>query len=64
MILTLLQEIFSVIKFIFGLGALLGLCGIGLIVLWYVLRALTQALLRGQPADHSASLLRRLFLDR
>jgi hypothetical protein len=49
-------------KFLFGLGALFGLIGIGLVLLWFALRALVGYALRVQPADRYL-LLRKLFLD-
>lgn len=62
MITAFLYDIFSVIKFFFGLGALLGLIGIGLVLLWFALRAIVGTALRGQPPDRYVP-LRRLFLD-
>jgi len=49
-------------KFLFGLGALFGLLGIGLVLLWFALRALVGYVLRAQPADRYVA-LRKLFLD-
>ena len=63
MIVAFLADIFSVIKFFFGLGALFALLGIGLVLLWFALRVIVGAALRGQPADRYLP-LRKLFLDR
>lgn len=62
MIGSLLHALFSVVKFLFGLGALCGLLALGLLLLWYVLRVLTSFLLRGQPVSRFPY-LRKLFLD-
>ena len=62
MILELLSAIFRIITFLFGLGALLGLIGIGLVLLWFALRVLVWYGLRAQPADRYLT-LRKLFLD-
>jgi hypothetical protein len=57
-----LHGVFAVIKFIFGLGALVTLMGIGLVFLWFALRLLARAALRKQPADHCPH-LRKFFLE-
>ena len=62
MILGFLSDIFRLMKFLFGLGALFGLLGIGLVLLWFALRALVGYALRTQPADRYLA-LRKLFLD-
>ena len=62
MILEFLYEVFKVIKFFFGLGALAGLISIGLVFLWFALRVVVRYVLRGQPADRYVP-LRKLFLD-
>jgi len=62
LILELLSDIFRIMKFLFGLGALLGLISIGLGLLWFALRALVGYGLRVQPADRYLA-LRKLFLD-
>lgn len=62
MIGAFLHDLFSIVKFLFGLGALFGLLGLGLLLLWYVLRAITSFLLRGQPVSRFPH-LRKLFLD-
>ena len=62
MILEFLYDLFKVIKFFFGLGALIGLIGIGLLFLWFFLRAVVVHALRRQPADRYVP-LRKLFLD-
>jgi hypothetical protein len=62
LILEFLADIFHIMKFLFGLGALLGLIGIGLVLLWFALRALVGYRLRAQPADRYLA-LRKLFLD-
>lgn len=62
MILEFLSAVFQVIKFFFGLGALAGLIGIGLVFLWLALRVVVRYALRGQPVDRYVP-LRKLFLD-
>jgi hypothetical protein len=62
LILGFLADIFRIMKFLFGLGALFGLIGIGLVLLWFALRALVGYALRAQPADRCLA-LRKLFLD-
>ena len=62
MILGFLYDVFKVIKFLFGLGALVGLIGIGLGLLWFALRVVVRYALRGQPIDRYVP-LRKLFLD-
>ena len=62
MILAFLYDVFRVMKFFFGLGALFGLLGIGLVLLWFSLRAIVGYALRAQPADRYLP-LRKLFLD-
>ena len=63
MILEFLYNVFKVIKFFFGLGALVGLSGIGLVFLWFALRVVVRYALRGQPVvrgkiqEHDASFL-------
>jgi hypothetical protein len=56
------STVFKVIKFFFGLGALAGLMGIGLVCLWFALRVVVKYALRGQPVDRYVQ-LRKLFLD-
>jgi hypothetical protein len=62
LILEFLDDVFRIMKFFFGLGALFGLIGIGLVLLWFALRALFGYALRAQPADRYLA-LRKLFLD-
>jgi hypothetical protein len=62
MVMEFLHGVFAVIKFIFGLGALATLIGIGLVLLWFALRLLVHAALRNQPADHCPR-LRKFFLE-
>jgi hypothetical protein len=62
LILEFLDDVFRIMKFLFGLGALFGLIGIGLVLLWFALRALFGYALRVQPADRYLA-LRKLFLD-
>jgi hypothetical protein len=57
-----LHGVFTVIKFIFGLGALGTLIGIGLVLLWFALRLLVHTVLRHQPADYCPR-LRKFFLE-
>lgn len=62
MILEFFYDAFKVIKFFFGLGALVGLFSIGLVLLWFALRVVVRYGLRGQPVDRFVP-LRKLFLD-
>ena len=62
MILGFLYDVFKVIKFFFGLGALVGLIGIGLVFLWLAWHVVVRYALRGQPVDRYVP-LRKLFLD-
>ena len=62
MILAFLHDVFTVIKFFFGLGALFTLIGMGFVFLWFFLRAIVGYALRHQPADQYLP-LRKLFLD-
>jgi hypothetical protein len=62
LILEFLYEVFKVIKFFFGLGALAGLIGFGLAFLWFALRVVVRYALRGQPVDRYVP-LRKLFLE-
>ena len=57
-----LHEVFSVFKFLFGLGALFALLGIGAALAWFALRLMVQGLLQGQPAERYPG-LRKLFLE-
>jgi len=59
---SVLHGIFGVFKFIFGLGALLALVGIGVMLLWFILHLIVRFSLRHQP--HDRCLWRRqLFLE-
>jgi len=60
--LEVLHGIFVVFKFLFGLGALATLLGIGVGLVWFVLHILARLGLRNQPPDRYP-LLRRLFLE-
>ena len=60
--LAFLSDVFTVIKFFFGLGALFTLIGMGLVLLWFFLRAIVGYALRHQPRDRYVP-LRKLFLD-
>ena len=62
MILEALHDVFVVLKWLFGLGALMTLLGIGLVLLWFAARAVVVRALRHQPADRFP-VLRRLFLE-
>ena len=62
MILGFLYDVFKVMKFFFGLGALVGLIGIGLVLLWFAWRVVVRYALRGQSVDRYIP-LRKLFLD-
>lgn len=57
-----LHGVFTVIKFILGLGALATLLGIGLVLLWFALRLIVHFALRHQPPDRCPR-LRQLFLE-
>ena len=60
--LSFLHTVFTVIKFFFGLGALFTLLGMGLLFVWFFLRAIVGYALRHQPQDRYVP-LRKLFLD-
>lgn len=62
MILSFLLDIFHVVKFMFGLGALAGLLAVGGVLVWFVGHLVVRALLQHQPAAQ-APLLRKLFLE-
>jgi hypothetical protein len=57
-----LHIIFVGFKFLFGLGALATLLGIGVGLLWFVLRVLVRLGLRHQPSERFP-LWRRIFLE-
>jgi hypothetical protein len=57
-----LHEVFTVFKFIFGLGALCGLIAIGLMLLWFLMHVIVRRALQGQPVDRG-SRLQKLFLE-
>ncbi len=59
---SVLYGLFVVFKYIFGLGALLGLVGIGAMLLWFALHVIVRFGLRNQPADRCLW-LRQLFLE-
>jgi hypothetical protein len=63
MLLEALHDVFTVIKFFFGLGALAGLLAIGLAFLWFLGRVGVRWVLRGQPAERYVT-MRKLFLER
>ncbi len=58
----LLHGIFTVVKFVFGLGALVALLGIGCALLWYLVRAILKLSMPDLSARRD-SLLSRLFLE-
>lgn len=62
MILSFLLDIFHVVKWLFGLGALAGLLSLGGVLLWLTGHLIVRAALRQRPA-HQAALLRKLFLE-
>ena len=62
MILEALHDVFVVLKWLFGFGALLTLLGIGAVLLWFAARAVVVRALRNQSADRFA-VLRKLFLE-
>jgi len=57
-----LHAIFGIFKFIFGLGALFGLLGVGLVLLWFIGHITLRLALRNQPSACCAG-LRKLFLE-
>jgi hypothetical protein len=57
-----LHGVFTVFKFLFGLGALAGLIAIGLMLLWFVGHAIARSILAGQPSDRLPG-VRQLFLE-
>ena len=62
MILEALHDVFVVLKVLFGLGALMILLAIGLVLLWFVGRAVVMRALRSRPPDRHL-VLRKLVLD-
>jgi hypothetical protein len=62
MILEALHDVFAVLKVLFGLGALMTLLGMGLVLLWFVGRAIVVRALRSRSADRHR-VLRKLFLE-
>jgi hypothetical protein len=56
------HTVFTVFKFLFGLGALCALIGLGCVLGWFFLRFLVKHALLGQPA-HRYPRLRKLFLE-
>jgi hypothetical protein len=57
-----LHDVFSVFKFLFGLGALFALLAIAAVLLWFCLHLMVHRLLVGQPAGRYAG-LRKLFQE-
>ncbi|MGQ4806838.1 hypothetical protein NKDENANG_00174 [Candidatus Entotheonellaceae bacterium PAL068K] len=57
-----LYEVFTVFKFLLGLGALGGLIAIGGMLLWFLGHVIVRRALRGQP-DHRCLGLRKVFLE-
>lgn len=62
MIASFLHDVFAIVKFLFGLGALFGLLGIAGLLLWFLGRFIVKRFLRGQPAQRYLP-LRKLFLE-
>ena len=62
MIVEALHDVFVVLKWLFGFGALMTLLGIGLALLWFAARAIVVRVLRNQAADRFP-VLRKLFLE-
>jgi hypothetical protein len=62
MIVGFFADIFHVIKFLFGLGALFGLISLGGIVLWLAGHLLVRYALHSQPPE-ACRWLRKLFLE-
>jgi hypothetical protein len=58
----LVHDVFSVFKFLFGLGAFFTLLAIAAVLLWFCLRLMVRRLLVGQPAGRYAG-LRKLFQE-
>jgi hypothetical protein len=56
------HNVFTVFKFMFGLGALCTLIGLGLVLGWFFIRFLVKRMLSSQSADHYPR-LRKLFLE-
>lgn len=56
------HDVFTVFKFLFGLGALCALVGIGLVFCWFCLRLIVKRILIEQPIDRCPR-LRKLFLE-
>jgi hypothetical protein len=54
--------VFTVFKFLMGLGALATLLVMGLLFLWYIGHALVRSISSGQPSERPSS-LRKLFLE-
>jgi hypothetical protein len=57
-----LHDVFSVFKFLFGLGALFALLAIAAVLVWFCLRLVVRRLLVGQPAGRYAG-IRKLFQE-
>ncbi len=62
MILTALHDAFLIVKFLFGLGALGGLLGVGAIFFWFFLRSIAVYLVQ-HDAENRYAFLRKLFLE-
>jgi len=61
-ILGFLADIFHIIKFLFGLGALFALLGIGLALVWFAGHVVARSVCHNQPPERCVW-LRKLFLD-
>lgn len=59
---ALLHTIFVILKFVFGLGALVALVGIGVGLMWFTGHIVLRYALRHQPAS-CCPRLRQLFLE-
>jgi hypothetical protein len=57
-----LHGVFTVFKFVFGLGALCGLIAISLMLLWFLLHVIARQALHGQAVDRG-SCVQKLFLE-
>ncbi len=57
-----LHDVFTIIKFLFGLGAFFALVGIGFMLLWFLMHLIVRSILYDQPADRCSG-LRKLFLE-
>jgi hypothetical protein len=62
MIAAFLHDVFAIVKFLFGLGALFGLIGIVGLFVWFLGRIIVRRLLRRYPHQQYLP-LRKFFLE-